>query len=215
MAILPTSLARVSERLRTNVALSSMTQTQQQLLDVLNQISTGKRVNSPSDDPGAAAIIQQLQKTLEQRDGFATNLRQANNQLSEVDSTLGNLTDLLQQAQTIASQNVGTDVTASQRTSAAAVVQTLIDQGMSIGNTEFNGSYIFGGDRSTAAPFVDENGQIKFVASDAVLQNSVDENLSLQINVNGAQVFNALSGRAAGADLAPAAMPSTRIVDPG
>jgi flagellin-like hook-associated protein FlgL len=215
MAILPISLARVSERLRTSVTLSQMTQTQQQLLDVENQISTGKRVNSPSDDPGAAAVIQQLQKTLEQRSGYATNLQNATSQLSEVDSTLGNLTGLLQQAQTIASQNVGTDVTASQRQSAAAVVQTLIDQAMSIGNTEFEGSYIFGGDRSTTAPFVDNNGRITFVGTGAVLQNSVDENLSLQININGAQVFNALSGKAAGANLSPSTLPTTRLVDLG
>lgn len=215
MAILPTSLARVSDQLRSSVALSTMTQTQAQLLDVENQISTGKRVNVASDDPGAAAVIQQLQKTLEQRSGYSTNLQNATSQLSEVDSTLGNLTDLLQQAQTIASQNVGTDVTADQRQSAAAVVQTLMDQAMSIGNTQFEGSFIFGGDRSTTAPFVDKNGQIQFVGTGAVMQNSVDENLSLQININGAQVFNALSGKAAGANLSPSVLPTTRLVDLG
>src|SRR3954466_15083648 len=132
MAILPTSLARVSERLRTNVTLSSMTQTQQQLLDVENQISTGKRVNSASDDPGAAAIIQQLQKTLEQRDGFATNLKQAGSQLGAVDTSLGDLSALLQQAQTLASANVGTDVTSEQRQGAATVVKSLINQALGI-----------------------------------------------------------------------------------
>src|SRR4051794_41041326 len=120
MAILPVPLARVSNQLRTNTALQSINKTQQQLLEVQNEISTGKRVNSPSDDPGASAIIQQLQKTLEQRQAFSTNLQQASSQLGETDSTLGDLTSLLQQAQTIASQNVGSDVTADQRTAAAA-----------------------------------------------------------------------------------------------
>src|SRR4051812_39220489 len=109
MAILPLSLARVSNQMRSNIALASIAQTQQSLLQVQNELTTGKRVNSPSDDPGAAAMIQQLQKTLEQRQGFATNLQKANSQLSEADSTLGDLTDILQQAQTIASANVGSD----------------------------------------------------------------------------------------------------------
>src|SRR5256885_2472084 len=95
MAILPLQLARVSNLLRTNVANGSISRTQQELLDVQNELSSGKRLNAPSDDPGASAIAQQLRKTLEQRESYATNIKQANDQLSEVDSTLGDLNDLM------------------------------------------------------------------------------------------------------------------------
>src|SRR5438552_6285989 len=103
MAILPLQLARVSNLLRTNLASQSISRTQKQLLDVQNELSTGKRLNLPSDDPGSAAIAQQLRKTLEQRDAYAANIKQAGDHLGEVDSTLGDLGDLLKQAQTIAS----------------------------------------------------------------------------------------------------------------
>ncbi len=115
MSILPLNLARVSNLLRSNLATESISQTQSQLLDVQNELSTGKRVNQPSDDPSSAAIIQQLQKTLESRQGFSSNINQAKSQLGEVDSTLSNLNDLLQQAQQIASQNVSSTVSADQR----------------------------------------------------------------------------------------------------
>src|SRR5688572_9589344 len=103
MAILPLQLARVSNQLRTNVATQSLAKVQQQMLKTQNELSTGKRLNSPSDDPGSAAIAQQLRKTLESRIAYSENLKQAQNQLSEVDSSLGELTTLVQQAQTIAS----------------------------------------------------------------------------------------------------------------
>jgi len=45
----------------------------------------------------------QLQKTLDQRQAYLSNLQNGQSALSEVDSTLGSLTDLLQQAQNIAS----------------------------------------------------------------------------------------------------------------
>jgi flagellar hook-associated protein 3 FlgL len=214
MAILPASLARVPNLLRSNVALSTIAKTQQDLLDVQNQISTGKRVNSPSDDPGAAAIIQQLQKTLEQRQGYAENLRQANSQLSEVDSTLSDVTDLLQQAQTIASANVGSDVSADQRASAAEVVKSLYSQMLDLGNKQFNGVYLFAGDKSTAAPFVNNNGSVQFVGSETVLQNQYDENTVLPFMVNGAQIFGATTARITGSTgLAPALTPTTRLID--
>src|SRR5689334_23296943 len=101
MAILPIQLARVSNLLRGNVATQALSQTQQELLDVQNELSTGKRVNQPSDDPSAAAIIQQLQKTLADRQGFSANIDAAKSQLSETDSTLSDLNDLLLQAQQI------------------------------------------------------------------------------------------------------------------
>src|SRR3954451_6576062 len=103
MAILPLHLARVSNLLRQNVATSTISKTQQQLLEVQNELTTGKRLNAPSDDPGDAAIAQQLQKLLEQRGAYSDNIKHAQSQLGEVDSTLGDLTDLLQQAQQIAS----------------------------------------------------------------------------------------------------------------
>src|SRR5215831_16358496 len=137
MAILPLQLARVSNTLRTDVATQTIASTEQQLLEVQNQLSTGKRVNAPSDDPSAAAIAQQLQKTLEQRQAYSDNITSASNQLGEVDSTLNDLTDLVRQAQTIASANVGSDVTAAQRQSASAVVQAIYNQVLDLGNKEY------------------------------------------------------------------------------
>lgn len=214
MSIAPLQLARVSNLLRTNLAEGAIGSVQQQLLDVQNQLSTGKRVNSPSDDPGDAAAIMQLQKTLEQRKTYASNITQAKSQLSEVDSTIGDLNDLLQQAQTIASANVGSDVTPDQRAGAAAVVQNLYSQAVSLGNKDFNGSYIFGGDKSSDPPFVATAGGVKFVGSSTVLQNRVDENTNLAFQVDGADLFGAVSTRVQGiADLTPQATAQTRLSD--
>src|SRR5687768_17584072 len=122
MAILPANLARVSNLLRSNSAHGQIALTQRRLLAVQNELVTGKRINVASDDPGAAAIVQQLQKTVEQRQAFLTNVDRAKNHLSEVESTVGDLSDLLQRAQQIASANVGSDVTPDQRAAAAVVV---------------------------------------------------------------------------------------------
>lgn len=214
MAILPLQLARVSNLLRTDVASRSITRTQQQLLEVQNQLSTGQRLTAPSDDPGDAAIIMQLQKTLEQRQAYSDNLKQATSHLGEVDSTLGDITSLLQQAQTLASANVGSDVTPDGRQAAAAVVKSLYDQMLTLANKQFNGVYVFAGDRSTDAPFVEEGGGIKFVGSKNVLKNTFDENTQLPFMVDGEAVFGALSTRIQGtADLTPRLRDDTRLVD--
>src|SRR3954454_807778 len=165
MSIIPLQLARVSNALRMNLSQRTITQTQRSLLDVQNQLSTGRRLSTPSDSPGDAAIAIQIRKLLEQRSGFEDNLKQASSHLSEVDSTLGDMTDLLRQAQTLASANVGSDVSADQRSSAAAVLQALYNQMRTLRNKQFEGVYIFGGERSTEPPFVEEGAGVKFVGS--------------------------------------------------
>ncbi|MDQ3439467.1 MAG: hypothetical protein M3478_03860 [Planctomycetota bacterium] len=214
MAILPTQLARVSNQLRTSVSQNTIARTQKSLLEVQNELITGKRIISPSDDPGDAAIVQQLRKTLEQRGAYLGNVKQAGSHLGEVDSTLGDLTDLLQQAQDIASANVGSDVTAEQRKSAAAVVDNIYSQVLTLANKQFEGMYLFAGDRLTDAPFAPEAGGVKFVGSATTLGNAFDENSVRPFMVNGDKVFGALSTRIEGtANITPSIGAATRLTD--
>ena len=214
MAVLPLQLARVSNLLQSQVATSAISSTEQQLLNVQNELSTGLQVNAPSDNPGSAAIIQQLQKTLETRQSYSGNISQANDQLSEADSTLSDLTTLLQQAQTTASANVGTDVTSDQRASAADIVQSVYSQVLDIANKQYEGVYIFGGDASTTQPFVETNGGVQFVGSSTTLTNQFDENSTMSFQVDGASVFGALSTRVQGtANLTPNLEDTTLISD--
>lgn len=214
MAILPTQLARVSNLLRTNTAGAQIARTQRRLLEAQNELSTGRRLSSASDDPGDAAIVQQLQKTIEQRRAFLGNLNRAGNHLGAVDSTLGDLSDLLNRAKEIASANVGSDVTADQREGAAAIIESLYGEALTLANRQFEGTYLFGGDRADRPPFVSEAGGVRFVGSERVLQNAFDEGTDLPFMVNGAGVFGALSTRVQGSvDLTPAVTSGTRLAD--
>jgi len=214
MAILPLQLARVSNTLRASVSQNQLSRTQEALLQIQNQLSTGKRLNAPSDDPGDSAIVQQLRKTLEKRESYADNLRHASSQLSEVDQTLSDLTRLVEQAQSIASANVGSDVTPDSRATAAVVVKSIYNQVLTLSNKQSEGSYLFGGDRATETPFREAIGGVQFVGSSSTLANRHDENSMAAFQISGADVFNALSTRVEGTgNLTPAATADTRLTD--
>jgi flagellar hook-associated protein 3 FlgL len=213
MAILPLNLARVSNTLRMNVATQNLTRTQQSLLDVQNQLATGQRINTPSDDPTGAGLVMQLNKTLNKQNLYLANITQGSAQLGEADSTLGSMLPLLQQAQQIASKDVGSDITAEQRQTDANVIQSIYTQMLNMGNTQFEGSYIFGGVQSNQPPFVEQNGGVQFVGSTQVQSNYYDEGTVLPYGVSGADVFGGLSAPIAGADLSPAMSLNTRLTD--
>ncbi len=208
------SLGRVSNLARGNLIRSTVTRTQTNLLAVQQQLTTGKRLAVPSDDAGDAAVAASIRKVLEQREAYKANLDAANSQLSEVDSSLSTVTDLLRQSQQVASANVGSDVTSEARSAAAEIVDSIYNQMLSEGNHRLNGTYLFGGDRSTDPPFVEENGGVKWVGSSNLLSNVYDEGTTSQFQADGGEVFGALSSRVQGtADLTPSLALDTRLSD--
>lgn len=216
MAILPANLARVSMNLSLSMVQQNLSRNSALTAQVQNQLSTGKRISLPSDDPAAAAVVIQLKKTLAAHTAYASNLQAAGLQLGATDTELGNLTDLLRQAQTTASANASSTVSADERAAAATVIMNIYNQALAVGNREVNGTYLFGGDRSTAAPFASESGGIRFVGSENTLSNVVDEGASITFQVNGDQVFGAGASMLPGsADLTPSLSPNTRLADLG
>jgi flagellar hook-associated protein 3 FlgL len=214
MSMLPISIARVSNLMQANLTTQSLNQTQSQLLTAETELSTGKAINQPSDDPAGAATILQLNQTLSNRQAYSSNLTQSTTSLSQVDNTLGSLEDLLNTAQSTASANVGSDVSAQSRAAAAATIDSLTSEALTLGNTQLNGQYLFGGDTENNAPFVQSDGSIKYVGSTTTLSNSVDQGTNMSFQLDANSVFGALSSQVQGtADLTPSLTTDTQITD--
>lgn len=216
MSIIPSGISRVSTLMQATVMTNQIDNTQTQLLNIENELSTGYAISQPSDNPSASAIIIQLQQSLNLQQTYNDTINSSTSQLSQADSSLGNLTTLLQQAEQIASADVGSDVSQAQRSADVAVVQSLYNQAMAIGNQQFNGQYLFGGATGNTQPFVDSNGVVQFDGSTQTLQNSINNGISLSFQANGAQVFGALTSGANGAaDISPSLLATTRLSDLG
>jgi flagellar hook-associated protein 3 FlgL len=214
MSISPVNFSRYTELLATSSASQQVDSLQQQMQDVENQLSTQDKFSQPSQDPGDASIVMGLQRSLDAQNQYLSNVQSSQSQLGEVDSSLSSLTSLVTQATTIASQSIGTGVTADQRTAYAEQIQTLSSQSISIANTQFEGSYLFGGTKSTQQPYVSANGGVQFVGSSTVLQNTATTNTQLAFQVSGDSVFGS-AGQVSGSDVSPALTASTRISDLG
>jgi flagellar hook-associated protein 3 FlgL len=85
---------------------------------------------------------------------------------------------------------------------------------LNLANTNFGGSYIYGGDDNTTPPFVATAGGVQYVGSSSVLQNASSSNTLVPLQLSAATAFGALSSQVQGtADLTPSVSASTRIID--
>jgi flagellar hook-associated protein 3 FlgL len=145
-------------------AVSAMNAQENLIAKDQQQISSGKKVNTPQDDPYAAATAVTLNQQIARIDDFTNNrsllmgnLRQLGSNLSSVTSTLQSVSTSLVQA------NTGTLSTQDKKT-IASDLQSSLDTLIAYANLQDgNGNYIFGGYQTSTQPY--EKGNFVSVAS--------------------------------------------------
>lgn len=200
--------------MQASIATQNIDSTQAQLTHLEQELSTGKAVNVASDNPSAAAMIQQLQKTLSYSTQYSTNITQATSTLNQTESTLGNITTLLTQAQSIASANVSDTTSSDARSEAATVVDSIYSQIATEANSQYEGTYLFGTDNATTAPYNQSAGGMEFVGSTTTLTNTFEQGTQLSFQADPTTVFGGESASiSAGTTLNPALEANDRISD--
>ncbi|HVS72428.1 MAG TPA: flagellar hook-associated protein FlgL [Phycisphaerae bacterium] len=193
---------------------NTLNNTQSNLLQVQQQLSTGQRLSLPSDDPTAAIGIMQLNRQLAGNTQYTANLNFANSFLSQADNTLGSVSNLVNQASSIASSEVGAGSSASERSSQAQVVNSMITQLLSLANTQYEGQSVFAGAATGNTAFVAAGAGYQYNGSAGSQGILGEDGSSIDYTVNGGEVFGGLSAQVTSTQsLNPALTTSTRLAD--
>jgi flagellar hook-associated protein 3 FlgL len=130
--------------------LADLQLTQAQIQQAQAQLSSGYRLQRPSDDPAALNQIYELQTKIALNQQTQKNLHGAQTELSAADSALQSSIQALTSAVTLAAQGANSSYTAAQRANLAIQVQGIQQSLVSLSQTQVNGRYIFSGDQDTA-----------------------------------------------------------------
>ncbi|HEV2972838.1 MAG TPA: flagellar hook-associated protein FlgL [Pirellulales bacterium] len=213
-AIAPIPATRVSDLLTTQRLNAQLQADEIGLQQLESQVSTGQRLTLPSDDPTAAAQAINLNRLIQQKTQIKNNLDTNQSYLTETDTALGNVANLLSNARSTALSVAGTVADSSQRQTAAQVVASAIQQLTDIGNQSFNGRYLFAGSQAGTSPFQTDGSYVKYVGNAEQLTSLSDISQLFQTNVSGADAFGALStGVSGAANLTPNVTADTRLSD--
>ena len=133
--------------------LAGLDQIQQRLQTAQAQLTTGLQVNNVSDAPTQIADIWQLNSQLDQVQQTDTNLGQVQTEVNTAESSLESAVTLVEQALTYGAQGASDTSSATTRTDLANNLGAILQQLVSIANTQVQGRYIFSGDSDQAAPY--------------------------------------------------------------
>lgn len=127
-----------------------------------NQAATGQRITNPEDDPAAMGRVLNAQAEKSSVQQFNNNANRALDLSQSSFSGLSGLKDISDRAGEIAAMVGGTTDATSMKAYSVELNQ-LMEQALQTGNSQLNGTYLYGGTKTDAAPFTatrDAAGQI-------------------------------------------------------
>jgi flagellar hook-associated protein 3 FlgL len=115
-------------------------------------LSSGKKLNVPSDDPSIVSQDLTLRNTVNAEDADASNSNAAQNQLTYTDSVLSNLTNVLSEARSLCVEGANAVIpNGTQRPLIGKQVEGLINEAIQLANSQFGNKYIFAGTSTSAS----------------------------------------------------------------
>src|SRR5262249_50699700 len=130
--------------------LRDINRAQERVLKAQEVVTTGKKVNRPSDNPAAASDILRINSEMSQIDQFSRNVSFAQGKLQNTDGVLDTLQNVVERAVTLG-ETASSDPKPNPETITPELM-ALRDQIMSIGNSTYAGRFIFGGSMTMQPP---------------------------------------------------------------
>jgi flagellar hook-associated protein 3 FlgL len=184
---------RISTSMMHDTAVRSMVERQADLVRAQEQISTGRRILKPSDDPVASSQALSVKQAQSRTAQFAENVGNAQNDLGLTEGVLAQVTSLLQSVRdgVIAAGNPSFDD--ANRKSLAVDLRGRLEELFGLANaTDGDGRHLFAGFRDQTPPFASTPSGIVYDGDTGRRELDVAGGRSMPVRENGAALFMAV-----------------------
>lgn len=166
------------------------------------QIATGKRILTPSDDPLASARLTRLATTMSDQDQYAGNVKLAQSLLAQSDSTLESVQINLTRAQELALKASNDTLNPDNRAAIGAELEAILEDLLALANTsDLRGEPLFGGSAGAQAYVRAANGTISFAGEGEAPPIPIGAGVSVRATDSGQRHFEGFSVGGAQTDM--------------
>ena len=182
---------RISTAAYFQTGLNSLNRQQSELMHVFQQVSSGKRMITPADDPLAAAQSLTLAQAKSMNSRFAENRQVAVRNLGEEENVLMSLIPQVNGAKTRLLEAANGTLSNADREALATVFEEMRDSIANLANAQdASGQYMFSGSQGTLQPFSkNTDGSYKYVGDRSDRNIQVDQTSQLPRSHHGVDVF--------------------------
>jgi flagellar hook-associated protein 3 FlgL len=192
---------RITTMMTAQATLGDLTLAFNRLTQTQSELSSGKKIQEPSDDPYGMSLIVRMQGQLGALTAYGRNIDDGTAWTQASQTSMTNIANIVQRVRelTVAASN-GTN-TAANLTGYAAEVQQLISAVKQEANTTYNGQYLFAG-TANVQPYQSASGDLYQgnSGSGAAISRLIGPNTSVQVNVDLSSVLGNGAAGPGGAD---------------
>lgn len=171
-------------------ALAQMEALESALARSQSELSTGKKLQSAADNPGAMAQVNELSAQLSASQQQVSNGNAVTSHLQLEQNALSDATTALQSARDLAIQGNNSSLTLTDRQNLVAQLQQLQQSLLAAANArDSGGNYLFGGTASSAPPFIQNGSAVSYLGNDQVNQVQIGPDQSVSVGDAGSSVF--------------------------
>lgn len=172
----------------TNVAMLNQQQTT--LLHTNQQISTGRRMLTPADDPAASANVLQVAQADGSNTQYTTNRNAAKSSIGLSEAILQSVTAVIHDAKEMAVEAGNGALSPDDRKSIGTALQGRLDEMVALSNsTDGTGNYLFSGFQGKTIPFVNTAAGVQYMGDDGQRKVQVSSSRQMPISDSGADIF--------------------------
>ncbi|MFK7694755.1 flagellar hook-associated protein FlgL [Paenibacillus sp. HJGM_3] len=179
---------RVTQNMMNTQLLRNLNNNMTRMDNLQNQLSTGRRINKPSDDPVGISFSMRYRTELSSNEQYQSNVDAGLSWLSFSDTMMDQAGSVMQRVRELAvAGSNGTNPQAALDTMKKEVDQ-LYEQMVDIGNSQFSGKYVFNGQLTDVKPYTLANAQNEST-DDSLIEFEVGAGVRIPVNVLGDKVF--------------------------
>lgn len=193
-------IGRITNQMIAQSTLTGIESSLDRLDTTQQELSTGKKINQPSDDPSGTALTLQLNNTLANLTSYGNNVTDGTGWTQAQTGALSDMTNAVQRIQTLVSEAANGSENQSDMANAADEVNQLIDEIKSDANTQYNGQYVFSGSATTTEPYQPGSNDT-YAGNTNSVTREIGPNTSLTVSANVSAVLGngqTVSGQPAG-----------------
>ncbi|UXY17019.1 flagellar hook-associated protein FlgL [Chitiniphilus purpureus] len=182
---------RVATNTIYNIGSQGLQRLMTQQAHLQNQLSTGRRILSPSDDPIASARALSVTQAQALNTQFSTNSDSADSSLSLTEATLKQVTTLIQNVQQLAINAGNPTLTKNEKAMLESELQGRYQELLALANTtDGNGLYLFSGFRGDTKPFTETSfGNVAYNGDDGQRSVQISAARAIPVSEAGSQLF--------------------------
>lgn len=182
---------RISTQQLFTRGLENIQDANRQLQQTQLQISTGRKVLTPADDPVAATRILQINQNLNLIAQYQKNIDLTENRLNLEDGLLSSASDVIQRLRELTVQAGDGSQNSDDKRFIAAEVRQRLSQLVGILNTKDpSGEFVFAGFQGKQEPFQQNSaGSYEYVGDEGQRFIQIDANVTVASNDNGKAIF--------------------------